>query len=77
MVPEHLTDEVRGLARDDAFAPPRAAPPADWAEIQRRALLDAAAAHRGSRKALAEKLGLSPRTLYRRLAEARAARPSP
>ncbi len=77
VVPEHLTDEVRGLARDDAFAPPRAAPPADWAEIQRRALLDAAAAHRGSRKALAEKLGLSPRTLYRRLAEARAARPSP
>ena len=79
VVPEHLTDEVRGLARDDAFAPPRAAArPADWAEIQRRALLDAAAAHRGQPQGPGGETRFpSPRTLYRRLAEARAARPSP
>ena len=38
-----------------------------WDDIERRSFLQVVHAHRGSRKALAEKLGLSERTLYRKL----------
>jgi two-component system response regulator HydG len=38
-----------------------------WEELERRSFMQVVLAHRGSRKALAEKLGLSERTLYRKL----------
>ena len=41
------------------------------AECTDRALIEAIGAHRGSRKALAEKLGMSERTLYRRISALR------
>ena len=52
----------------DAQAAPA---PANWKEVQRLAFLQAAGSHLGSRPELADKLGVSERTLYRRLAEAR------
>jgi len=39
----------------------------DLDELQRQALLRAVRSHTGSRRELARKLGLSERTLYRRL----------
>jgi DNA-binding NtrC family response regulator len=66
---EHLSDDAEDgeLVRSDTDVSPQS-----LLEIERRALLDAAASHRGTRKALADKLGVSPRSLYRRLAAARA-----
>lgn len=52
------TDEQRQRSADSA---PR------WDDIERRSFLQVVQAHRGSRKALAEKLGISERTLYRKL----------
>ncbi len=66
--PEHLAEEVREGGRQ-----PRAAVshrPETWEEIQQRTLRDVVATHRGTRRALARKLGISERTLYRRLAGA-------
>ncbi len=66
---EHLPDEVRH-AEVPALAP---APPAaaSWEEMQVQALRQAVTSHRGTRKALARTLGMSERTLYRRLAGAK------
>jgi two-component system response regulator HydG len=81
--PEHLPDEVRcgeainftaingGGNGARAFELAAAAIPASWDEIQLQTLRELVAAHRGTRQALARKLGISVRTLYRRLAEAR------
>ena len=41
--------------------------PLDLEEVQRQAMLRAVRAHRGSRRELARRLGISERTLYRRL----------
>ncbi len=41
----------------------------DLGEVQRQALLRAVRSHRGSRRELARRLGISERTLYRRLRE--------
>ncbi|ANQ84402.1 sigma-54 interaction domain-containing protein [Azoarcus olearius] len=69
--PAHLAEEVRApggpAVDDDALLAPAAEPPLDLAEVQRQTLLRAARSHRGSRRELARKLGLSERTLYRRL----------
>lgn len=74
--PEHLADEVAGRSfpgeasssRDAAPRPPEeVATPLDLEEVQRQALLRAVRSHRGSRRELAQKLGLSERTLYRKL----------
>ncbi|MDV7399146.1 helix-turn-helix domain-containing protein, partial [Arthrospira platensis SPKY1] len=43
----------------------------DWASIERQAFVQAVRSHRGSRRELARKLGISERTLYRRLREAK------
>ncbi|ATE62721.1 sigma-54 interaction domain-containing protein [Thauera sinica] len=71
--PGHLAEEVRrpaSLPADEAGggqgAPAADATP-DLGEIQRQALLQALRGHRGSRRELARKLGMSERTLYRRL----------
>ena len=70
---QHLPDDVlaggcdRGELGDAQAAPA----PANWKEVQRLAFLQAAGSHLGSRPELADKLGVSERTLYRRLAEAR------
>ena len=79
--PEHLPEEVLDPARDDdedgpaydsqgAFARPlHGAAEVDLDEIQRQAMVRAVRSHRGSRRDLARKLGISERTLYRRLRE--------
>ncbi len=69
--PEHLPDEVGGLApapvaRPAAMAAPAAAP-ATLEDLQLDALRRRLAVHAGSRKALARELGVSERTLYRKL----------
>ena len=75
--PEHLPEEVLHPERESAgsrFAsggPPAAdvpvRDPLDLEEVQRQAMLRAVRAHRGSRRELARRLGISERTLYRRL----------
>lgn len=68
--PEHLAEEVRnGRMAQSIEAMPIA--PATWNEVQHQLLRDTVAKHRGTREALARKLGISLRTLYRRLAEAK------
>lgn len=52
------TDEQRQRSADNTLR---------WDDIERRSFLQVVQAHRGSRKALAEKLGISERTLYRKL----------
>jgi two-component system, NtrC family, response regulator HydG len=70
--PEHLAEEVReGGAPQSVKATPLS--PETWDDIQLQALREAVATHRGTRQALARNLGMSVRTLYRRLAEAKAA----
>lgn len=54
-------------AEGDAAPKPGKRDTALLPELERRTLATAFAAHRGSRKALAAKLGLSERTLYRKL----------
>jgi len=64
--PEHLYLE----AEPDPLTPPFvsiADGAADLAEIERRTLTAAHAGHVGSRRALADRLGISERTLYRKL----------
>ena len=67
--PEHLAE--------DGPEPPAAAVPAEilpLEEAQRRYLRWALASHRGDRRSLAQRLGVSERTLFRKLAEAGIAR---
>ena len=75
--PEHLPEEVLHpeLAADEHYGlpiighrpPPGRSDPLDLDEVQRQVLLRAVRAHRGSRRELAQRLGISERTLYRRL----------
>ena len=70
--PGHLAEELRdgsGGAMTAGGAAAKVRAPETWDEIQLQALREVAAAHRGTRRALARKLSLSERTLYRRLAE--------
>ena len=71
LLPEHFAAEVR----ESRAAPlPAATPsgPPTWDEMQFQLLRETVAAHRGTRAELARKLGMSRRTLYRRLAQANA-----
>jgi transcriptional regulator with PAS, ATPase and Fis domain len=62
--PQHLPEEVRlGRRRQ----PPVIDRQASLKDLELRILDDRLALHRGSRKALAAELGISERTLYRRL----------
>jgi two-component system response regulator HydG len=72
LYPEHFATEVR---ENGAVAPPAATPssPATWDEMQLQLLRETVAAHKGTRGELARKLGMSVRTLYRRISEANAA----
>ena len=72
LLPEHFAAEVW---ESRTVAPPAAAPsgPETWDEMQLQLLRETVAAHRGTRAELARKLGMSRRTLYRRLAQANAA----
>ncbi len=71
LLPGHFPEEVHAsTALPDVRNAP-AEPPQDWASIERQAFIQAVRAHRGSRRDLARKLGISERTLYRRLREAR------
>jgi two-component system, NtrC family, response regulator HydG len=72
IAPAHLDEEVRHpqnpAHHDDTPAgPPAAGSGPDWNDIERRSFLQVVHSHRGSRKELARKLGLSERTLYRKL----------
>ena len=77
--PEHLPEEVLhpeltdGEDPDSMLRQPRSTTvqrePLDLEEVQRQALLRAVRTHRGSRRELARRLGISERTLYRRLRE--------
>ncbi|MDC7787682.1 sigma 54-interacting transcriptional regulator [Rhodoplanes sp. TEM] len=78
--PEHLAEEVRRGSADaapaldmalDMAGASAAAGPMRWDALQAQLLRDTVAAHRGTRGELAAKLGISVRTLYRRLAEAK------
>ncbi|MFZ5505326.1 MAG: sigma-54 interaction domain-containing protein, partial [Pseudomonadota bacterium] len=70
--PQHLDEDICAWCAEPS--PPdttggtnAAAPTIDLEEAQRQALLRAVRNHNGSRQALARKLGISERTLYRRL----------
>lgn len=75
--PEHLPDELSGKGEAAAMAfqghdpwssqAADAGPELDLDEVQRQVLLRAVRSHHGNRRELAKKLGLSERTLYRRL----------
>ncbi|HRQ56607.1 MAG TPA: sigma-54-dependent Fis family transcriptional regulator [Azoarcus taiwanensis] len=71
LLPEHFPEELH----TDQVLPagqtrgPEAAQ--DWASIERQAFVQAVRSHRGSRRELARKLGISERTMYRRLREAK------
>lgn len=62
--PDHLPDEVRGGCTAIAAGGER---PSSLAGMEQAVLRERLAGHRGSRKALAEELGISERTLYRKL----------
>jgi two-component system response regulator HydG len=68
---EHLPDEVRHGETAMAACPsaPGAPAPASWEDMQMQVLRQAITGHQGTRKALARSLGMSERTLYRKLAE--------
>ncbi len=72
LLPEHFAAEVQ---ENGAEAPPAVIPPdpVTWDEMQLQLLRATVAAHKGTRGELARKLGMSVRTLYRRLSEANAA----
>lgn len=71
LLPGHFPEEVHaGTALPDVRNA-LGEPPQDWASIERQAFIQAVRSHRGSRRDLARKLGISERTLYRRLREAR------
>jgi DNA-binding NtrC family response regulator len=65
ILPSHLPEEVRSF-RGGA---PAVTPRASLKVLERQTLQARLAEHRGSRKALARELGVSERTLYRRLKE--------
>jgi DNA-binding NtrC family response regulator len=73
--PEHLPEEVLHPESESAEAsfalghrlPADSTDPLDLDEVQRQAMLRAVRTHRGSRRELARRLGISERTLYRRL----------
>ena len=68
--PQHLAEEADGV-------PPAAQAAADWItleENERRYLAWALAHHEGSRHELAERLGVSGRTLFRKLEALRRSR---
>lgn len=76
ILPEHLAEEIRQPAHSAAAGTEQGSGTAvapdtllDLGEVQRQALIAAVGAHRGSRRELANRLGLSERTLYRRLRE--------
>lgn len=68
--PQHLADEVRDY---HARSLPQAEVPTAtaWGDMQLQMLREVVAGHTGTRGELARKLGMSVRTLYRRLAEAK------
>jgi two-component system response regulator HydG len=66
--PAHLPEEIRS---GEARLQVRVDTPASLKELERQTLETRLAHHRGSRKALAAELGISERTLYRRLKESR------
>jgi len=61
--PEHLPDELRG--QSVGAAPDRSVPEVSLIERLPQLLAE----HNGSRRSLAKALGISERTLYRRLSE--------
>jgi two-component system, NtrC family, response regulator HydG len=67
--PEHLPDDV--VSPDEATLAETGAPESpetlNWQTIERQAFLRAVRGHQGSRRELARKLGMSERTLYRKL----------
>lgn len=77
LLPEHLADEVRNPLISFASgtvmpSSPRwlhEGPEHSWEDIQLNVFQVVVAAHHGTRKELARKLGVSHRTLYRRLAQ--------
>ncbi|MEW6164699.1 MAG: sigma-54-dependent Fis family transcriptional regulator [Pseudomonadota bacterium] len=72
---EHLPDDVRNGTVLEKVSPggtpvpaaTRAAPPPTLEELEAAMLRERLTLHRGSRKALADELGISERTLYRKL----------
>ena len=69
LYPEADLDLTEAGASDRESAIEPTAPVLDLLEVQRQALLRAVRSHRGSRRELAARLGISERTLYRRLKE--------
>lgn len=65
---EHLPAEVNGVVRESSTANPAVAPP-KLRSLERDALESALNEYRGNRRELALALGLSERTLYRKLQE--------
>ncbi|THF63235.1 sigma-54 interaction domain-containing protein [Pseudothauera rhizosphaerae] len=65
--PEHLAEDIRAPVQAAALAEVQATGGVHWQDIERNGFLQAVHSHRGSRKELAQKLGLSERTLYRKL----------
>lgn len=64
---EHLAEELHEVYVPSSAVRPQAGHVSDLHALERRALRDIVRAHRGSRRELALKLGVSERTLYRKL----------
>ena len=70
LLPEHFPDEVLAGGEPPPATHTTTPPAPDLRAIEQQAFLQAVRGHRGSRRELARKLGISERTLYRRLREA-------
>jgi two-component system, NtrC family, response regulator HydG len=66
---EHLPEELLAdcTALSSSEAPQARAPSQDWQSIERQAFRQVVQSHRGTRRELARKLGISERSLYRKL----------
>jgi len=69
ILPEHLAEDIVHPLPPDARPSAPAERAGDWQALEREAFQHAVAGHRGSRRELARKLGISERTLYRKLRE--------
>ena len=68
ILPEHLSDDCMRVPARAEDLPSELLP---LEEVERRYLARIVATHPGDRRALAEKLGISERTLYRKLKQLR------
>lgn len=67
LLPQHFPEELFIARMPEQSHDSASETTQDWASIERQAFVQAVRSHNGSRRQLARKLGMSERTLYRRL----------